>query len=117
MLQVLYDPLQLFTLGGVYVFALLHHVSGQLRDVRRRLQVLPKLDSLPLALLQKARQQYNNGSGAVSLDRVFDNLTQRTVREERGRGGAASMITAGFRSLRVHAWRCISREIKKHDLI
>lgn len=53
MLQVLYDPFQLLPLGGVHVLALLHHISGQLRHVRRRLQVLPKLDPLPLALLQK----------------------------------------------------------------
>lgn len=57
MLQVLYDPFQLVPLGGVHVLALLHHVPGQLRHVRRRLQVLPKLDPLPLTLLQAAEQQ------------------------------------------------------------
>ena len=41
----------------MHVLALLHNVSGELRHVRRRLEILPELDPLPLALLLVRRRR------------------------------------------------------------
>lgn len=61
MLQLLYYPLQLVALGSVHVFAFLHHIGSQLRHIRGRLQVFPKLDAFSLPFLTTIEATKDDG--------------------------------------------------------